>query len=54
MLSAVEFNHNPEPMAGEVSEVWTDRRLTAEVMLLERRLPQVLPELFLGSGRIAT
>jgi hypothetical protein len=54
MLSAVEFNHNPEPMAGEVGEVWTDRRLTAEVMLLERRLPQVLPELFLGFGRIAT
>jgi hypothetical protein len=35
-------------MAGEIGEVRTNRRLTAEVMLFERGLPQMLPKFFLG------
>ena len=54
MLSAIEFNHNSDLMAGEVGEVRTDRRLTAEVVLLERRLPQMLPKLFFGFSGVAT
>src|ERR1700737_4955429 len=52
MLPAIHFNDNSELMAGEIGEVRTDRRLTSKVMLLERRLPQVLPQLLFGFGRI--
>jgi hypothetical protein len=54
MLPAVDLDHNPELVTCKVGEVSTDRRLTAEVMLLERRLPQMLPEFFLGFGRVTT
>ena len=52
MLPAIHFNNNSELMAGEIGEVRTDRRLTSKVMLLERRLPQTLPELLFGFGRV--
>jgi hypothetical protein len=54
MLAAIDLNDNFDLMAGEVGEVTADGRLTAEVMLLEGRLPQMLPELFFGFGGIAT
>jgi hypothetical protein len=45
MLPAVDFNDKLELVAGEIGEVRADRRLTSKVMLLERGLPQMLPEL---------
>jgi hypothetical protein len=54
MLPAIELNHYPTLVAGEVGEVRTDRRLTAKVLLFERRLPQALPQLLFGFGRVAT
>jgi len=54
MLPAIEFNDESKLMTGEISEVRTDRRLTAKVMLLERRLAQLLPELLFSCGRVAT
>jgi len=54
MLAAIEFDDDFALMAGEVGEVRTDGCLTAEVMLLERRLPQMLPQLFFDFGGIAT
>jgi hypothetical protein len=54
MLSTIDFDDDPELVTGEVGEVRTDRRLTPEVMLLERRLPQMLPEFFLSFGRATT
>src|ERR1700730_12372677 len=52
MLPAIHFNDNSELMAGEIGEIRAGRRLTSKVMLLERRLPQVLPQLLFGFGRI--
>ena len=52
--TAIDLDDNFSLMAGEVSEVSTDRRLTPKVMLLEWRLAQMLPELLFGFGRIAT
>src|ERR1700738_1179174 len=52
MLPAIHFNDNSELMAGEIGEVRTDRRLTSKGMLLDRRWPQVLPQLLFGFGRI--
>jgi hypothetical protein len=43
MLPAIELDDDSELMTGEVSEVWTDRRLPSKVMLLERGLSQRLP-----------
>ena len=54
MLPAIEFDDNLQLMAGEVRKVWTDGRLAPKVMLLERRLSQMLPELLFGFGRVAT
>jgi hypothetical protein len=52
MLPAIQFDNNPELMAGEVSEVRTDCRLTPKMMLLERRLSQMLPELLFSFGHV--
>jgi hypothetical protein len=52
MLAAIDFNDNSELMTGEVGEVWTNRGLAPKVMLLERRLPQILPKLFFGFGGV--
>jgi hypothetical protein len=54
MLAAVDLNDNLMPMAGEVGEAGTDRCLSPKVVLLERRLPQMLPEFLFGFGRITT
>ena len=54
MLSAVDLKDNFRAMAGEVGEVGTDRCLSPKVELLERRLPQMLPEFLLGFGRVTT
>ena len=52
MLTAIELDDYLELMTGEVGEVRTDRRLASKMMLLERRLPQMLPQLLFGFGRI--
>jgi hypothetical protein len=52
MLTAIYLDDNFSLMAGEVREVRTDRRLTAKMVLLKRRLPQMLPEFLFGFGRI--
>src|SRR6186713_2787084 len=52
MLSAIQFDHKPERVTREVAEVSPDRRLPPEVMLFERRLPQMQPEFLLGFGHI--
>jgi hypothetical protein len=54
MLTAVDLDDDLCVMASEVGEVRTDRGLPPKVTLLERRLPQMLPELFLGFGRVTT
>ena len=54
MLAAIQLDHNSQLMTGEVGEVRTDRRLTPEMVLLEWRLPQMLPELLFGCGGVAT
>ena len=54
MLPTVDLDYNSDLVAGEVGEVGTDRCLTSKVMLLKRRLPQVLPELLLGLRRVTT
>ena len=53
MLTAIDFDEQLELMAGEIGEVWADGGLTAKVVLLEWRLPQMLPELFFGFGGVA-
>ena len=52
MLSAIDFDDDSQLMADEISEVCTDRRLAPKVMLLEWRLPQMLPEHLFGFGRV--
>jgi hypothetical protein len=54
MLTAIDLDDNPELMTSEVGEVRTNRRLASKAMLLERRLPQMLPELFFGFSRVTT
>jgi hypothetical protein len=54
MLTAIEFNDNSELVAGEVGEVGADRGLTSKVMLLERRLSQMLPQLLFGFRCVTT
>lgn len=51
MLTSVDLNDYSRRMTGEVR---TDRRLAPKVMLLEWSLPQMLPELHFGFGRITT
>jgi hypothetical protein len=54
MLAAIDLDDDFDLMAGEVGEVRTDRRLTPKMMLLEGRLPQMLPQLLFGFGGVAT
>ncbi|WP_246669585.1 hypothetical protein [Bradyrhizobium sp. KBS0727] len=54
MLTAIYLDDDPGPMRCEVGEVRTYGGLAPKVMRLERRLPQVLPQLLLGLGRVAT
>ena len=54
MLAAIQLDHNSQLMTGEVGEVRTDRRLTPEMVLLEWRLPQMLPEFLFSFSRVAT
>jgi len=54
MLPAIDLDDDPELMTGEVGEVRTDRRLASKAMLLEWRLPQMLPELLFSFGRVTT
>ena len=54
MLPAVDLYDNPEFVAREVGKIRTDCRLSSEVMLLERRLSQMLPEFLFGFGDITT
>jgi hypothetical protein len=53
-LAAVDLDDHPQLVACEVRKVRADRRLASKVMLLEGRLPQVLPELSFGFSRIST
>ena len=43
MLTTINFDDNFGLMTGKVCEVGTDGCLSPEVMLLEWRLPQMLP-----------
>jgi hypothetical protein len=52
MLTAIDLDDNSELVTGEIGEVRTDRRLASNAMLLEWRLPQMLPELLFGFGRV--
>jgi hypothetical protein len=52
MLTAIDLDDNLELMAGEIGEVGANCRLAPKVMLLERRLSQVLPKLLFGFGRV--
>jgi len=54
MLAAIDLNDYFGLMAGEVCEVSTNGRLAPKVMLLERRLPQMLPQLLFSFGRVTT
>jgi len=54
MLTAVNLDDESSLMAGELGEEPADRCLTPEMMLLEGRLSQMLPELFFGFGRVVT
>ncbi len=54
MLTAVELDNESRFVTGKVSEIRTDGRLTAKMMGLEWRLSQMLPELLLSFGRVAT
>jgi hypothetical protein len=54
MLPAIDFDDNLGVMAGEVGEISTDRGLTSKVMLVERRLSQMLPELLFGFGCVTS
>ena len=54
MLTAIEFDDKLQLMAGEVREIRTYRRLAPKVVLLERRLPQMLPKLLFGFRRVAS
>jgi len=52
MLTAIDLDDNPELVTGEVGEVRTDCRLASKAMLLEWRLPRMLPELLFGFSRV--
>ena len=52
MLPAIDLTDNSELVAGEIGEVGTDGRLTPKMVFLKRRLPQMLPELLFGLGRV--
>jgi hypothetical protein len=54
MLPAVDLYDNSKPMTCEIGEVGTNRGLAPKVMLLEGRLPQMLPKLLFGFGRVTT
>jgi hypothetical protein len=54
MLPAIDLDDNPEFVAREVGKIRTDRRLSPKVVLLERRLSQMLPEFLFGLGHITT
>ena len=54
MLTAIEFYDNFSLMTGEVREVSADRGLAPKVMLLERRLSQMLPKLLFGFACVMT
>ena len=54
MVAAIYLDDYSRVMTGEVGKVRADRRLASKVMLLERSLPQMLPELLFGFGRVAT
>jgi hypothetical protein len=54
VLPTVKLNDELELVAREITEIAADGRLSAEVMDLERRLTQMMPEYFLDIGRIAT
>jgi hypothetical protein len=54
MLTAVDFNDNFGLMTGKVGKVTTDSRLAPKVMLLERRLSQMLPQFLFRFGRVTT
>ncbi len=50
MLTSVHFDDNSLLMAGEIHKIGTDRRLTAEMRPLARKLPKMPPEFPLGVG----
>jgi hypothetical protein len=54
MLTAVNFDHDPIGVAGEIGKVGSDRRLAPQMGQAARKLLQTLPKLALGFRRILT
>jgi hypothetical protein len=55
MLTAVEFNNQLRFAAGEINDVWTDKRLPPEVRACQDNvMTKSLPEHALGIGRFRT
>ena len=54
VLTTVDLDDKPKLVAREIAEIRADRRLTAEMEILERLLSQVRPQLTLGIGYVAT
>ena len=54
VLPAVKLDDEARGVAGEIREVRSDRRLTAEVRACDRQMAQMLPEHALGVGRLVT
>jgi hypothetical protein len=54
MLTTIDLNDDFGLMRCEVGEIRTYRRLAPKVMRLERGLPQMLPELLFGLGRVTS
>jgi hypothetical protein len=43
VLSTIDLDHKPRPMAAEVSEVWSDRRLSPEMRAIHGEMAQMQP-----------
>jgi hypothetical protein len=54
VLSAIQFDHQAEFQASEVSKIAPDRMLPTEAKTLQAMVTQVIPETALGIRRIPT
>jgi hypothetical protein len=53
MLASVDFDDQFVAMAGKIGEVSPNRRLAAEMSLIQRQTLQIPPELSLGISHLA-
>ena len=54
VLAAIHLNNELCLQTGEICDEWADRALLAEVKPIQLLVPQVVPQLSLGVGQIAT